>query len=553
MGSKSILLVAVLFLSAVSFAGTYSGGSGSEALPYLIGDSGDWQELMTTSGDWGSSFILTADVNLAGVNLTPLGNDGTRFTGVFDGNDNIISNAVINQPGSNYIGLFGYVGSGGQIRNLGIENANITVTGTAYCVGGLVGVIESGTLTSCYMTGSVSGYYYVGGLVGSNSGTLTSCYATGSVSGTASQVGGRVGINSGSLTGCYATGSVSGNGKMGGLVGVIESGGTLTSCYATGSVSGGGSGGTFGGLVGSIASGGTLTSCYATGSVSSGSGSVGGLVGNYAGLAFYCFWDTQTSGQLTSSGGGVGYHTAIMQDSEIYLRAFWDFKGEIKNGINDTWAMPQGGGYPVLAWQLEDSPVSNDEMNNAIAVTVGLVVLDTSIGASGLDVTHNGYKDNIDVWYIFTAPSNDDYVIGTLGSNFDTTLAVFDEDSIEIEFNDNYNCKQSKLTLRAIAGVEYFIRIAGYDSEQGDYTLLVTEYEASTSLEDQVQELNEQITALQQMVVENRLAMEQFNPLKKLLEELGSSQSILGDINHDGKVDAADLEIITSNWLKEVP
>ena len=92
MGSKSILLVAVLSLSAVSFAGTYSGGSGSEALPYLIGNSGDWQELMTTSDDWDEHFVLTEDLNFDGLSLTPVGIDNsTPFSVVFDGNVNIIS------------------------------------------------------------------------------------------------------------------------------------------------------------------------------------------------------------------------------------------------------------------------------------------------------------------------------------------------------------------------------------------------------------------------------------------------------------------------------
>jgi hypothetical protein len=522
--NQKVVILTVLILSAVSFAGTYNGGGGGVGNPYQISRVEDWQELMTIPADWNKHFILTADVNLAEVTLTPVGNAGTPFTGVFDGNDNIISNAVINQPYSSYIGLFGYVGYGGQIRNLGVENINVTggdyvgglvgdnygtltacyvtgsvtTTGTGRNVGGLVGYNNYGSISDCSAAGVVSGYVEVGGLVGWNEhGTLTACYATGSVSGNF-EVGGLVGYNNyGSISDCSAAGVVSGTGSaFGGLVGVNY--GSLTDCYATGSVSGAG---VFGGLVG--VNSGTLTDCYATGSVS---GTNGGLVGvNNSGTITGCFWDTQTSGQPTSSGGGIGYPTAIMQDSEIYMRAFWDFEDEIKNGINDTWAMPFGGGYPVLAWQLGDSLVSNDEMSNAIAVTVGLVVSGTSIGATGVDTTHNGYKDNIDVWYIFTAPSNGDYVIGTLGSNFDTTLAVFDEDFIEIEFNDNYNCKQSKLTLRAATGVKYYIRIAGYNGQTGNYRLSV---------------IND------------------------------GPEPLMSDLNADGNVNNHDLAILAFEWLK---
>ena len=259
----SAILTAILCFNGNLLA--YSGdGDGSTENPYQISTVEDWQQLMATPDDWGSSFILTADVNLAGVTLTPVGNSSTQFTGVFDGNDNIISNAVINQPGSDYIGLFGYVGSDGQILNLGVENVNIT--GADY-VGGLVGYNDYGTLTDCYATGSVSGDGVVGGLVGWTSGTLTDCYATGSVSGTLNYVGGLVGQNysGGTLTDCYATGSVSGKGRVGGLVGVNGSGSTLTDCYATGSVSG--TGNYVGGLVGYNDEG-TITACYATGSVS---------------------------------------------------------------------------------------------------------------------------------------------------------------------------------------------------------------------------------------------------------------------------------------------
>jgi hypothetical protein len=67
--------------------------------------------------------------------------------------------------------------------------------------------------------------------VGYNTGTLTACYATGSVSGDNYCVGGLVGVNySGSLTACYATGSVSGTHNVGGLVGGSDYG-TLIDCF----------------------------------------------------------------------------------------------------------------------------------------------------------------------------------------------------------------------------------------------------------------------------------------------------------------------------------
>ena len=54
--NQKVVILTVLILANVSFAGTYSGGNGSDFQPYQIGNPGDWQELMTTSDDWNSSF-----------------------------------------------------------------------------------------------------------------------------------------------------------------------------------------------------------------------------------------------------------------------------------------------------------------------------------------------------------------------------------------------------------------------------------------------------------------------------------------------------------------
>ncbi|MBN2020398.1 MAG: hypothetical protein JW749_09250 [Sedimentisphaerales bacterium] len=391
--SKLNYLVSTILTAVLCFSGNlpaYSGdGDGSPENPYQISTVEDWQELMATPDDWSSSFILAADVNLAGVTLTPVGNESTPFTGVFDGNDNIISNAVINQPGSDYIGLFGYVGAGCQIRNLGVEVVNMTgsnyvgglvgsngywsnsggniascyvtglVSGNGVAAGGMVGFNVSGTLTDCYTTGSVSGgsgvggmvgetygstltdcfatgsvtgYFAVGGLMGNNDGTLTDCFATGSVTGYFA-VGGLMGNNDGTLTDCFATGSVSGNDNayVGGLVGYND--GTLTDCFATGSVTGNYN---VGGLVGT--NGGTLTACYATGSVS-GTTDVGGLVAENNGSLTDCFWDIQTSG-LTYSSGGTGKTTAEMKTLCTFTSAGWNFV--------EIWGIGENQTYPYL-------------------------------------------------------------------------------------------------------------------------------------------------------------------------------------------------------------
>lgn len=449
--NKKIVILAVLILANVSFAGTYSGGSGSEALPYKIGTLGDWQELMTTSLDWDKHFMLTEDLNFNGLSLTPVGNGSTPFSGVFNGQNHVISNFVINLPADNYVGLFGRFesySSGAKIYNLGLEGVNITGKGH---VGGLAGKVSGvQIISSCYATGTVSGYSSVGGLLGSvSSSSISYCYAAGTVSGDRDigdeNVGGLVGYAYTSpITFCYSTSTVSGHSEVGGLV------------------------------------------AYTDGSVTS------------------CFWDAETSG-LNYSAGGVGLSTAIMQNSEAYLRAFWDFKGEIKNGTNDTWAMPQGGGYPVLAWQLDESPLSNDEMGNAIAVTVGSTVSATSVGATGLDLTRNGYDDLADVWYYFDCTSVGKYTITVEPDGFDSTMAVFDERQTEIVFNDDFFSGKSVVILKAASGRRYYIRVAGNDGQTGNFALTV---------------------------------------------EQGAVEAIQADFNYDGMVNLVDFAIFAGQWLE---
>lgn len=357
--------VIVAVLSSVCFG--YSGGSGEPNDPYYISDVSDLLELAGATWDYNKCFILTADINLTGQTFTQapiaadtstsLGFQGTQFTGIFDGNDHVITNLNIAASTKDYIGLFGYISSSGQVKNLGIENIN--VTGRSY-VGGLA-AYNNGTFTSCYATGSVSGHR-IGGIAGYNSGTLTLCYATVSASGRY-DIGGLIGKNNGTLTSCHATGPVNGTSEsysydVGGLIGE-NSGGNLTSCYATGSVNSIGRQSNIGGLIG-YDNHGSLTCCYSTGSVS-GTGEhtrfvrIGGLVGinvNNDSTFTSCFWDTETSGQSAGLGSGTstgitGKTTVQMKTLSTFTNAGWDFIGESANGLNDFWQMDVND-YPRL-------------------------------------------------------------------------------------------------------------------------------------------------------------------------------------------------------------
>lgn len=109
--------------------------------------------------------------------FTPIGHnyngDSTRFLGIFDGLGHTIAGLTINRPYNDFdstdehIGLFGYAGrsdiAGTVIRNAGLVNASITAGDYA---GGLVSDLYNATIGNSYSTGSVTGRYTVGGLIG---------------------------------------------------------------------------------------------------------------------------------------------------------------------------------------------------------------------------------------------------------------------------------------------------------------------------------------------------------------------------------------------------
>ena len=322
----------------------YGGGTGTQSDPYLIRTAEQMNAIGASRGDWSKHFQLRANIDLseytdAAYNIIGTGTMTESFSGIFDGNDHKISNFSLTSARQRYTGLFGYVT--GQVINLGLINPDVFAQGSN--VGARAGYLDSGTITSCYAKGAnVSGDDYIGGLVGTCTGRVNKSYSTGSVIGDAF-VGGLIGlIDNSTVNMSYSKASVSGHREVGGLAGrTSDETSVVSNCYATGSVKGG----TYsGGLVGQIERGRTYK-CYSTGSVS-GDQYVGGFTGyiRVLGSTTHCFWDIQTSGQLTSVGEETGKTTVEMQTISTFRDAGWDFR--------DIWTICDGTNYPVLLWQI---------------------------------------------------------------------------------------------------------------------------------------------------------------------------------------------------------
>jgi hypothetical protein len=383
---------AVFLLAIVSTAtAKYSGGSGTAQDPYQIATAADLILLGDSPEDYGKHFVLTADIdldpNLPGrkvfdraviapdTDAAKADFQGVPFSGVFDGNGHIIAKFSCVAKKQDYIGLFAYVSQNAQIKNVGLTGLQIQAdwqdcvgTLVAYnegavtdCrveggsvkgwdwVGGLVGSNGSaGTVASSYSTATVTGDDHVGGLVGENRGGVAYSYSIGRVTGRM-YVGGLVGDNGGIVTQSYSTGAVvSTSMYVGGLVGYHYSG-HITCCYSTGVVSGGDSvGGLVGrncelNFIGQRTGAGYVTFCYSTGAVR-GNTNVGGLAGaGYRGVVTACFWDIQTSGQTTSA-AGTGETTAEMQTAGTFFD--WGICGN-----PPVWTIDDGTDYPRLRWE----------------------------------------------------------------------------------------------------------------------------------------------------------------------------------------------------------
>lgn len=267
----------------------------------------------------GINITLTADIDLKGIDWTPIGKDDNKaYTGTFDGNGKTITGLTV--TGSyKYAGLFGDIDENGTVKNVVLEDVQITSDNSSGSVGGVAGD-SWGTIENCSVSGSVSSRCTAGGVVGQQfGGSITLCGSSATVKGTG-EVGGVAGKtdNSATLTACYATGNVTFerastiNTFAGGVVGSNGTGSILTACYATGNVTGTGTGtGScyVGGVTGDNASG-TLTACYhATGTVSGPDGATGGVTGrNYTSLGApvitACYWGDNGQEQ------GIGYNQA---------------------------------------------------------------------------------------------------------------------------------------------------------------------------------------------------------------------------------------------------
>ncbi|MGA2091975.1 MAG: GLUG motif-containing protein [Sedimentisphaerales bacterium] len=274
--------------------------------------------------------------------------------------------------GYNFIGgLCGYNWYGTISSSSSCSTGQITGANGVYYLGGLCGKNESGSINNSYSTSRVTGgtgSYYVGGLCGDNFySSVNGSYSTGQVIGgtNSNYLGGLCGENQGTVGNCYSKSAVSGDYFVGGLCG--------DNVYFPGTLS-------------------KISNCYSTGSVA-GNHYKGGFCGVNDGSIISCFWDINTSG-ITTSSGGTGLTTVQMKQQASFVG--WDFVWETANGPNDVWAICEGVSYPKFAWQFIPGDFDNNkyvDFSDFAILAAKWMQTDSTLYCGGTDLTGDGLVD----------------------------------------------------------------------------------------------------------------------------------------------------------------
>lgn len=336
--------------AAKPFVGTFDGNGHTVANLTIDRPTSDEQGLFGVLGTAGR--ILNLRLANAGVR------GGNRVGGLVGRTRGEIENCMVegSVAGVNEVGGLAGLAVGAILTN---SHASATVVGQ-YAVGGLLGrgARDDGRSTAVVAgsaNGTVAGAWYVGGLVGDGDPEIADSQSSGVVDGQNS-VGGLIGaLYGGQVTTSRATGDVSGTASVGGLVGWMLNDGRLGVCYATGKVTGNHAGNYLGGLVGRLDEAPetvSINACYATGAVVGGAGR-GGLVGRLAatqtdtlpGLVRASFYNLETAG-IVGSFGGKGLASAEMIDPTPFANAGWR---------QFDWRMTAGQ-PPLLPWENETLP-----------------------------------------------------------------------------------------------------------------------------------------------------------------------------------------------------
>ena len=303
---------------------------------YEISNAGQlfWFGNYINTVDRTANAVITADIDLEGKALSPIGKAANKYQGVFDGQGHTISNFNMTITGAGNWGLFGYAtGEGTVIKNFSISG-DVTTALTSNVdvqygvVGQADGTAEIRNVHSSVNLTSGDSYQkkYFGGIVG----------RTGNITVDMCSYSGKLSLGSNTLD-C-----------VGGILGYAYNGKTtkITNCGFYGSIESAYTSGNVGGILGYYngenAKALTISNCLNSGTLPEGRGAIVGTVNNYG----------------STNAGSNNYYVSDLTHSNTNITATSVTSAQLASGeivlsLGDVWGQnidngKTNQGYPVI-------------------------------------------------------------------------------------------------------------------------------------------------------------------------------------------------------------
>lgn len=410
--------------SQISFTTLPFPGNGSSSEPFQISTLEDLRYISEHTDYWNKEYIQTADIDATAsstwnddLGWLPIGNNVTKFTGIYNGDNHTINNLSINRPTTNYCGLFGetYLAN---IKNLGIDNSNIT--GKNH-VGALVGKSSNSEITNCHTIATIVGQDTVGGFIGENYLTIINyCYSIIDVEADFN-AGGFAGYNYvGTIDNCYSKGNVNCNNNFSSTVGSFVGSsiqGFIQYCFTIGYVN------------------------FTEGNSYYQKGFIGSLNQDKLTITNGNFFNVETSNQ-TSGNGATSKNTAQMNDISTFVDANWDLVGQNKNDIWDMDGITNEG-YPFLSQQNErkewigatnNDPSIATNWNGSVVPTSSENIILSATSTNSMDIAKN--SSNPEVYNSITI-ENGAFLNIDAGKALTVSNMLFNNGNLTIESNSS--------------------------------------------------------------------------------------------------------------------
>lgn len=377
----------------------------------------------------------------------------------------ILSTSVIIEGSESCAYVGGIAGYANSINN-STNNIDITINHAGQYLGGIVGYLQSpsGTVNDSNInTGDITGYSYVGGIVGrlQNSGTrskvvdFTNCENSGIISGTNDYIGGIIGFQSSNgyssypteyapvtISSCSNSATINGKDYTAGIIGYGNYVGRITSSMNTANITGANY---VGGYIGKAS--GAAVNIATNNNVITGKGYVGGIAG-YGGDLSNC----TNNGDIISS-------SPIIEGSEscAYVGGIAGYATSINNCINNNdITVTHAGHYigGIVGYLLCASGMVNDSNTND-----GIIKGASYLGGIAGRVQNTGTRSKV---VTFTNNINrkeivgtGEYVGGIVGFQSSNGYSSYPTEYANISIS---NCENSG----NISGSNYVAGILGY-------------------------------------------------------------------------------------------